>query len=207
MSALAVGIVGGPMTMTFLALESTKNFGVTMAVLAASIVAALTVRRLFGYSFATWRFHLRGEAIRSAVDIGWIKSLTVGRMMSTAQQVVSQDMPLAAFCREFPLGAATFVIVIDAEARYAGIAYPPEAFGINRPEAALREILHHGQDYLLPGMTAKEAMAAFESAEADALAVLDGAGTRRILGFLTEQHALRRYNEELERRRRELAGE
>jgi CIC family chloride channel protein len=56
-------------------------------------------------------------------------------------------------------------------------------------------------------MTAKEAVAAFEAAEADALAVLDGAGTRRILGFLTEQHTLRRYNEELERRRRELAGE
>ena len=168
---------------------------------------ALTVRRLFGYSFATWRFHLRGEAIRSAVDIGWINSLTVGRMMSRAQQVVSQDMSLAAFCREFPLGAAQFVIVTDAQARYAGIAYPPEAFGINQPDAGLREILHHGQHYLLPEMTAKEAVAAFASAEADALAVLDGAGTRRVLGFLTEQHTLRRYNEELERRRRELAGE
>ncbi len=33
MSALAVAIVGGPMTMTFLALESTQNFAVTMAVL------------------------------------------------------------------------------------------------------------------------------------------------------------------------------
>ncbi len=207
MSALAVAIVGGPMTMTFLALESTENFGVTMAVLAASIVAMLTVRRLFGYSFATWRFHLRGEAIRSAVDIGWIKSLTVGRMMSRAPQVVSQEMSLAAFCQEFPLGAAQFVLVTDAGARYAGIAYPPEAFGINRPEAALSEILHHGQHYLLPGMTAKEAVAVFEAAEADALAVLDGAGTRQILGFLTEQHTLRRYNEELERRRRELSGE
>ena len=27
---------------------------------------------MFGYSFATWRFHLRGETIRSAADIGWI---------------------------------------------------------------------------------------------------------------------------------------
>ncbi len=105
MSALAVAIVGGPMTMTFLALESTDNFSVTMAVLAASIVAAITVRRLFGYSFATWRFHLRGEAIRSAVDIGWIQALTVGRMMRRDQQTVHQEMSLAAFRQEFPLGA------------------------------------------------------------------------------------------------------
>ena len=81
MSGLATAIVGGPLTMTFLALESTQNFAVTMAVLAASIAATITVRRLFGYSFATWRFHLRGENIRSAVDVGWIHSLTVGRMM------------------------------------------------------------------------------------------------------------------------------
>jgi CIC family chloride channel protein len=105
------------------------------------------------------------------------------------------------------LGAAQFVIVTDAQGRYAGVVYPPEAFGINRPDAALSEVLHHGQHYLLPEMTAKEAVAAFASAEADALAVLDGDGTRRVLGFLTEQHTLRRYNEELERRRRELAGE
>ncbi len=207
MSALAVGIVGGPMTMTFLALESTENFAVTMAVLAASITAALTVRRLFGYSFATWRFHLRGETIRSAVDIGWIKSLTVGRMMGPAQHVAAKGISLAEFCQEFPLGAAQFVIVTDADGRYAGIAYPPEAFGLSQPNAALDEILHHSQHYLLPEMTVKEAASAFEAAEADALAVLDNGTSRRILGYLTEQTSLRRYNEELERRRRELSGE
>src|SRR6185437_13897067 len=81
MSALAVAIVSGPLTMAFLALETTGSLPMTVAVLAAAVVSALTVRRTFGYSFATWRFHLRGEAIRSAVDIGWMRNLTVGRMM------------------------------------------------------------------------------------------------------------------------------
>jgi CIC family chloride channel protein len=56
-------------------------------------------------------------------------------------------------------------------------------------------------------MTIKDAVAAFEQSESDALAVVDGPQTRRVLGLLTEQHALRRYAEELERRRRELSGE
>jgi CIC family chloride channel protein len=207
MSALATAIVGGPMTMTFLALESTQNFSVTMAVLAASIVAALTVKRLFGYSFATWRFHLRGETIRSAVDIGWIHSLTVGRMMRRAQHTVQLGMSLAAFRQEFPLGATQRVIVVDQEDRYAGIAYPADAHGLGAAEGDVAAILHHDGHYLLPGMTVKEALAAFEGAEADALAVLDGDQTRQVLGLLTEQYALRRYNEELDRKRRELAGE
>lgn len=207
MSALAVAIVGGPMTMTFLALESTQNFAVTMAVLAASITAALTVRRLFGYSFATWRFHLRGEPIRSAVDIGWINTLTVGRMMARVQDVVLQEMPLTEFRLEFPLGSAQFVIATDAAQKFAGIAYPPEAFSNSEAGGRVADIVHHRDHFLLPDMTVKEAIAAFQSAEADALPVLDGADARRVIGVLTEQFALRRYNEELERRRRDLSGE
>jgi CIC family chloride channel protein len=207
MSGLAVAIVGGPMTMTFLALESTQNFAVTMAVLAASIAAALTTRRLFGYSFATWRFHLRGAAIRSGVDVGWIQSLTVGRLMRGAGVSVQAGLSLAAFRVEMPLGAAQRVIVTDAAGRYAGIAYPPEAFTISGEGRSVGDILHHEGHYLLPGMNVKEAIAAFESAEADALAVLDGEDTRLVVGLLTEQYALKRYNEELDRRRRELAGE
>ncbi len=67
----------------------------------------------------------------------------------------------------------------------------------------MSDALHHGTHFLLPGMNVKEAIAVFEDAEADALAVLDGPETRKVLGMLTEQYALRRYSEELERRRRE----
>ncbi|MBV9653005.1 MAG: hypothetical protein JOZ42_00430, partial [Acetobacteraceae bacterium] len=47
----------------------------------------------------------------------------------------------------------------------------------------------------------------FETAESDALAVIDGPESKRVIGLLTEQFALRRYSEELDRRRRELSGE
>jgi len=207
MSALAVAIVGGPMTMTFLALESTANFSVTMAVLAASIMAAMTVRRLFGYSFTTWRFHLRGETIRSAVDVGWVQMLTVGRMMRKAQDFVTNDTQLVAFRLAFPLGSAQRVIVTDRQGKYMGLAYPAEAHGLADGESLVESIVHHEADFLLPAMNVRDAVAAFEAAEADALVVLDGAESRQILGLLTEQFALKRYNEELERRRRELAGE
>jgi len=61
MSALAVAVIGGPLTMTFLALEVTGDFPITALALAAVITSSITARMTFGYSFATWRFHLRGE--------------------------------------------------------------------------------------------------------------------------------------------------
>jgi len=207
MSALAVAVVGGPLTMGFLALEATGNLPMTVAVLAACVVSSLTVRRTFGYSFATWRFHLRGEAIRSAVDIGWMRALTVGRMMRHDIRTVRSDMPLPAFKSDFPLGVSARVIAVDDQGRYAGIVHLAEAHADAHDDHHVSDILHYADTVLLPNMTIKEAIAMFENAESDALVVVDGPRTRIVLGVLTEQHALRRYSEELDRRRRELSGE
>jgi CIC family chloride channel protein len=207
MSGLAVAIIGGPLTMGFLALEATGSLPMTVAVLAACVVSSLTVRRTFGYSFATWRFHLRGEAIRSAVDIGWMRNLTVGRMMRREMRTVRADTPLTAFKRDFPLGAAQRVIVLDEADRYAGIVLLPEAHADADDDHKVSDIVQHVDTVLLPQMTIKEAVAMFENAESDALVVVDSTQERHVIGLLTEQYALRRYSEELDRRRRELSGE
>ena len=207
MSGLAVAIVGGPLTMGFLALESTGSLPMTVAVLAACVVSAVTVRRTFGYSFATWRFHLRGESIRSAVDIGWMRNLTVERMMRREVRTIHHDMPLPDFRHDFALGSEQRVVVLDDEDRYVGIVQVAEVHGDAHDEHVVGDLLHHGETVLLPKMTIKEAIAMFENAESDALVVVDGPETRHVIGLLTEQHALRRYSEELDRRRRELSGE
>lgn len=207
MSGLAVAIIGGPLTMGFLALEATGSLPMTVAVLAACVVSSLTVRRTFGYSFATWRFHLRGEAIRSAVDIGWMRNLTVGRMMRREMRTVRADTPLAVFKRDFPLGAAQRVIALDEDDRYAGIVLLPEAHADADDDHKVSDLVHYAETVLLPQMTIKEAVAMFENAESDSLVVVDNAEGRHVIGLLTEQYALRRYSEELDRRRRELSGE
>ncbi len=207
MSGLAVAIVGGPLTMGFLALESTGSLPMTVAVLAACVVSAVTVRRTFGYSFATWRFHLRGESIRSAVDIGWMRNLTVERMMRREVRTIHHDMHLPDFKHDFALGSEQRVVVLDDEERYVGIVQVAEVHADAHDEHVVGDLLHHGDTVLLPKMTIKEAIAMFENAESDALVVVDGPETRHVIGLLTEQHALRRYTEELDRRRRELSGE
>ena len=207
MSGLAVAIIGGPLTMGFLALESTGSLPMTVAVLAACVVSSVTVRRTFGYSFATWRFHLRGEAIRSAVDIGWMRTLTVERMMRREVRTIHSDMRLPEFKNDFALGSEHRVVVLDTDERYAGIVQIAEVYADAHDEHLVGELVHHANTVLLPKMTIKEAIAMFENAESDALAVVDGLETRHVIGLLTEQHALRRYSEELDRRRRELSGE
>ncbi len=211
MSSMAVAVVGGPLTMVFMALEMTGDFALAPSLIAGVVIAALASRRLFGFSFATWRFHLRGEAIRSAHDIGWIRNLSVGRLMRRDVRTVRADTVLAAFRRQFPLGSTGRVVALDASERYAGIVLLPEAHGPELDDQAvnlkLEALLRYRDVALLPSMNVKEAVAMFETAAADALAVVDDPERRQVLGILTEAHALRRYTEELDQRRRELVGE
>ncbi len=208
MGALSVSVIGGPLTMTFIALESTGDLWLTTAVLIAVIVSAQVTRETFGYSFATWRFHLRGETIRSAADVGWIRELNVRRMMRPDVRTVPAHTTLARFRLVFPPGSTAHVVALDEDKSYAGIVVVAEAHAPELDEAtAVRDILHARDAVLLPGMTVKEAVALFDRAEAEALAVVEARDKRNVIGLLTESHALRRYSDELELRRRELTGE
>jgi CIC family chloride channel protein len=208
MSALSVAVIGGPLTMTFIALETTGDLWLTTAVLIAVIVSMQVTREFFGYSFATWRFHLRGETIRSAADVGWIRDLTVAQMMRSDVRTTPVETTVAAFRAAFPLGSTNQVIALDEDGRYAGVVIVAEA---HAPELAvtssLRDILRHTDHILLPQMTAQEAIAAFDRFEAEALAVVDTPERRQVIGLLSEAHALRRYSDASERQRRELLGE
>jgi CIC family chloride channel protein len=207
MSALSASVIGGPLTMIFVALESTGNLWLTAAVLIAVIISAQVTRELFGYSFTTWRFHLRGETIRSAADIGWLRDLTVGRMMREDVRTVLTEMTVAAFREAFPPGSTGQVVAVDGEARYAGLVMVAEAHAAELPEDAfVFQILRHRDDILLPSLTVQEAVTAFDRAESEVLAVVDAPSSRRVLGTLSEAHALRRYLAELELRRREYIG-
>jgi CIC family chloride channel protein len=208
LSALSASVIGCPLTMTFIALESTGDFWLTAAVLIAVIVSMQVTREFFGYSFSTWRFHLRGETIRSAADVGWIRDLSVGQMMRSDVRTTPAETSLAAFREAFPLGSTNQVIAIDEDGRYAGMVLVAEAHAAELgASGSLRDILHHAEHMLLPQMTVQEAISTFDRFEAEALPVVDTLERRQVIGLLSEAHALRRYSDASERRRRELLGE
>src|SRR5438270_4342317 len=170
MSALSASVIGGPLTMSFIALESTGNLWLTTAVLVAVIVSTLITRELFGYSFATWRLHLRGETIRSAADVGWLRDLTVGSLMRSDVTTVNADMTIDEFREKFPLGSKTQVVAVDAAGRYAGLALVADAHAADsEAKHGLVDILHHRDVVLYPAMNVQEAIAVFDQAEAESL--------------------------------------
>src|SRR5215475_1500152 len=210
MATLGVAIVGGPLTMSFLVLEMTRSVDVTAVVLAGCIVTSIFVRFMFGHSFSTWRLHLRGETIRSANDVGWLRNLTVERMMRTDVGKVPSTTTIAACRREFLLGSRPAIIVVNNSDDYCGLVLLPELFSGEldsiADEIQVVELARCTDVSLLPEMNVKTAMKIFDDAEAEVLAVLESQNSRKVIGYLSESYAQRRYVEEIDQATRGVLG-
>jgi chloride channel protein, CIC family len=199
MGALSTAIVGGPLTMTFLVLESTGNLGIAGGALAASIATALAVRTTFGYSFTTWRLHLRGETIRGGQDVGWLRDLTVAKMMIPSPPIFPADESIRAFCEAHPLGSANVVVAVGDDGRYHGLILVPEAHAMELEEGddggPVGLIARLPATTLHPDDNIRSALDLFGAAHTDTLAVT-ARETGHVLGTLGEAFAARRYAQE-----------
>lgn len=206
MAALSVSIVGGPMTLAVLMLETTHDFALMGVVLAATLVSSALTREIFGYSFSTWRLHLRGSKIRSPRDIGRLTTMTAGRIMRTDWVSVDRSMSVGAFRAAVPLGKTAKAILLDADGTYRGIVPTAAAFHPDLdPAAPVAALATHLGVALRPAMDIRSILTLFDEAAADELAVLDDRD--HVIGVVGERHARRRYFEALEESERELFGE
>jgi CIC family chloride channel protein len=172
------------------------------------VATSVAVRHWFGYSFATWRFHLRGLKIRSPEDVSWADEIKVGRMMRGDPKTVPVEITLAALRRAYPLGSTKQVFAVR-DGRLAGMIDLSEVHGPDiegDPAIIAARTLVHEVPILLPGDDVRSALARFSEARLETLPVVDDPDELQILGYLTEAYALRRYTQELERRRGEAGG-
>lgn len=206
MAALAVAVVGGPMTIALLVLEVTHDFAITGVAILAAMISTTVVRVTFGYSFSTWRLHLRGETIRSGRDIGWMRNLTAGRLMRRDPRMVRATTTLGAFRTLFPLGSTSRVVLTGIHDQYQGIVRTADVWSSTlAEEAPVAQLATLTDTALSPEMHIGTIMETFDASEADDLAVVGEDG--HVIGLITERHARKRYAEELEKAQRDLFGE
>ncbi len=211
MASVAAAIVGAPLTMVFLVLEATGNAPVTAAALVGVIVAVTITRVSFGFSFSTWRFHVRGVGLRGAHDIGWIADLTVRKLMRADPVLVPLTTSLRELRERFPPGTTKYVFAIDAENHFSGSVdlaaiYDPQ-LDDSLDFLLVADMAGPKSACLLPTENVRSALTRFEEARREVLPVLASGVDDRVIGFLTESYALRHYTQEMERRRNAELGQ
>ena len=211
MGSVAAAVIGPPLTMVFLVLEGTGDFPMTVGVMVGVIIASTLVRLTFGYSFSTWRFHQRGLGIRSPHDIGWLAHLTISKLMRSDPKIVPANTSLRAVREKYPLGSAKRVFVVQNENEFVGALDLIDVHDTKQDlvldSVHARDLATGSDTYLLPGENVRTALLRFDERQVESLPVLASSFGREVIGYVTEAYALRRYNQELERRRSAELGE
>jgi len=211
MGSVAAAVIGAPLTMVFLVLEGTGDFPMTVGVMVGVVIASTLVRLTFGYSFSTWRFHQRGIGIRSPHDVGWLADMTMSKLMRSDPKLVPAEMPVRALREKYPLGSAKRVFVVQHDNEYVGALDMVAVHDAKQDDSLdalhARELALNRDAFLLPGESIRTALVRFEVTQLEALPVLASATGREVIGYVTEAYALRRYSQELERRRSAEVGE
>jgi CIC family chloride channel protein len=204
MATLGAAIVGGPLTMTFLVLESSGDVLVAGPVLAGCIACQLTVRATFGYSFSTWRLHLRGEDISGAQDVGWVRTILVAGLMDAKLRTMPAEATLAAFRLAHPVGSSHYVALVDRDRRYKGLVSTAEAHASGAESDPVAALARLADVTLKPEQNIRQALDAFEASESEILVVTDAQG--RAVGALGEAYAARRYAAAVDRAAKGVLG-
>jgi CIC family chloride channel protein len=206
MAALSVSIVGGPMTLAILMLETTHDFALMGVVITATLISSALTRELFGYSFSTWRLHIRGSAVRSPRDIGWMLDLTAKTVMRRDWVEIAESTTIAELREKVPLGSTKKSVMTDGHGHYRGIVNTSAAFRADlNPQASVAAIAILPQTMLTAETGMHEILKTFDRESVDELAVVDA--DRRVLGLVTEKYARRRYFDWIELSQREVFGE
>lgn len=210
MGAVGAAIIGAPFTMVLLVLESTGDFPVTLGVIIGVVVASTVVRLTFGYSFSTWRFHLRGLPLRGGQDIGWVSEMTAAKLMRTDVRSIPLNLSLSDLRAQVPLGSAKWLFAIDRQGHYAGMidvasVHDPELLDLTESLLAADLVAGH-QSFVLPDNEIRTILRVFTKARAETLPVVRSREDRHVIGSVSEAFCLKRYAQELERRRHDELG-
>ena len=209
--AVAAAIVGAPLTMILLVFEITSDYTMTLGVAVAAMTSTVITRRWFGYSFSTWRFHVRGLGLKGAYDVSRMYELTVRRVLDRDMMRVPATMKLEDLLREFARQRQSlafvhkeddsFVGIIESQSASAKIAEPGSgndltAGGLAEPQARL----------LTPDDRLSTALEVLDEMDYETAAVVTSPTDPRLVGCVHKAHLLRCLVEEADQMRREELG-
>jgi CIC family chloride channel protein len=181
MGAVFAGIIRVPLTSVFMIFELTRDYAIVVPLMIANLVSFAISRKfqrtpIYEALALQDGIHLPRPA-RERAEPG----KTVAAVMATNVPVVVATAAL----KEIPTGAPGFVIL--TENGQAAAFTSTDLVAIANPQTPASYLLHYGVNYphVHPDHALEDALERMEAAELDAIAVVDRADARRVIGVVT----------------------
>jgi CIC family chloride channel protein len=206
MAGVAASIIGTPIAIVLLAVETAGlHTGVVTTALSVAVAGQLT-RRWFGYSFSTWRFHVRGRDLLGPRDIGRLRGLRLADVPLEMPPQVSIAASVAEAAAAAAGSTSLVVAVAGVDGRFAGLVRRDRLLEVaaREPDAQIGDIAVRPEAMASADDPLADHVDAIDEGVAGEVPVLDPAG--RLVGIVAEAAMLRRYLTELLAADRDDAG-
>jgi len=210
MAAVGASVIGSPLAMIFLVLETTGDFNATTVVAIGALTASFLTDRLFGYSFATWRFQQRGLAIEGGHDISRLEAAAIGEIIKPPKRAVMANASLEEVHRAISTAGARGTAVYAVDGTFLGLIDPRlveaiEAENANLPVVAA-ELVYEASPIITPTATLAEVVDIFRSDDRATLAVVGAKDRNKIVGCIRARDAFALASSLLDTQQREDLG-
>ena len=202
MGAVASSVLGAPISTILIVFEITGDYGITIAVMIASAVAAVVTRRIPGKSYFHWLLARRGVDVTRDRAAGLLQTMSVREVMNETVRRVPREMKIDEIRELLRVDPHGVFFVVDGDARLCGaltfddlseFAFADGADGIVNAEHIARR---HGAAALADD-SLERLLEVMDDEGAEHLPVVDDAATRRVIGVVHRTDVLIAHNRAL----------
>jgi len=210
MASVGASVIGSPLAMIFLVLETTGDFEATTVVAIGALTASFLTDRLFGYSFATWRFQQRGLAIDGGHDVSRLEATAITDIVKPPKRAVMANASLEEVRRAISTAGARGTAVYALDGNFLGLIDPRlveviDAEGEDPPVVAA-ELVYETTSTVTSATTLAEVVDIFRLDDRATLAVVGSEDRNKLMGCIRARDAFALASTLLDTQRREDLG-
>lgn len=210
MASVGASVIGSPLTMIFLVLETTGDFDAAVVVAIGAVASSFLTDRLFGYSFATWRFQQRGLAIDGGHDVSRLTASPITGIIKPPKRSVADNADLHDVLRAVSAAGARGTAVYRHDGSFAGLIDPRLVEVIEEEDTRLpivaAELVYETNPAVTPKTNLAELVDIFRIDDRATIAVMDPSDTRYLVGVIRARDAFALASSVLDEQRREDLG-
>jgi len=204
MASLVAGATHAPLTAIVILYEITREPKVILPVMFAAIIATAGAQFLLRDSIYTLKLRRRGVRIGSVSDMTILRRITVDEVEHLPVQFFLPADPLQKLIDQAADTEAVDFVVVDEHGVYQGMVPGKDIrTALLEPEAVslllVGELLRPGVPTVAPRETLDVVLDRFAHHDVDSLPLASADDQTRVIGLLSRQAVIQRYQAELER--------
>jgi len=198
MAGVLSGATFAPLTAIIIVFEMTNDYGLILPLMLVCVVSYVVARRLNGDSIYTLALAREGEKISQGVDRSVLEGVAVRECFDRDPDVVSEDAPVRELLNRLRLSRQTDFPVVNRDLQLVGVlSYPELARGVAQEDMGglllAADLMLEDVETVRPDETLLEAMRKMGVRDLDFIPVIEGDGSRRLLGMLGRSHIMEAY--------------